>query len=117
LLGISHTDPNIGKLRHVARMLTRLSLTASELHSAEQLLLNLSWQQRDAALQVLALKSLGHFARTNFRLREYAGPFVYDLMRRVRNGRVMREAEITLNTIEYFDEQTHDQWDRLQAHA
>ena len=69
------------------------------------------------ALQVFALKSIRHFARTNFRLREFAGEFVYNLMRHARNGRVMKEAELTLNTIEYFEEQVHEQWDRMQAHA
>lgn len=117
LLGVSPESGDSFLLRHVAHMLPRLKLTGDKLFQAESLLLQLSWQQKDAPLQVIALKSLRHFARTNFRLREYAGPFVYDLMRRTRDGRVVREAERTLDTIEYFEEKVHEQWDRLQANA
>lgn len=117
LLDTKDDDPNFAKLRHVARMLTRLTLTGSEVQNAEQLLLNLAWQKKDAALQVFALKSIRYFAKTNFLLREYAGPFVFELMRHTRNGRVVREAEITLDTIEYFDEKVHEQWARQIAHA
>lgn len=117
MLGMDHDDPNTARLRHVARMLPRLALNPSECFQAEQLLLNLAWQQQDTALQVFALEALRHFAKRNFRLREFAVPFVFDLMRRSRNGRVIREAERTLDTIEYFEEQVHEQWDRVQAHA
>ena len=117
LLGMSHDDPNTARLRHVARMLPRLTLDSSECYQAEKLLLNLAWQQRDTALQVFALESLRHFAKRNFRLREFAGQFVFDLMQRTRNGRVIREAELTLDTIEYFEEKVNEQWERVQAHA
>lgn len=117
LLDTRYDDPNYARQRHVARMLPRLNLNGSEVKNAEQLLLNLSWQQKDAALQIFSLKSIRHFAKTNFRLREFAGPFVYDLMRHARNGRVVREAEITLDTIEYFEEKVHEQWDRQMARA
>jgi hypothetical protein len=117
LLGMNHDDPNSARLRHVARMLPRLTLSSPDNFRTEQLLLNLAWQQRDPALQVFALESLRHFAKTNFHLREFAGPFVFDLMQRTRNGRVIREAELTLDTIEYFEEKVNEQWERVQAHA
>ncbi len=117
LINFSHEDTNAARLRHVARMLPRLDLTQTQRQKAEQLLLNMAWHSRDTALQIFALRSLRHFAKQNFKLREFGGPFVFKLMRRARNGRVVREAEVTLDTIEYFEEKVHEQWDRQMAHA
>jgi hypothetical protein len=103
IIGVSPTDTNIPRLRHTARMLTRLNLSSAERYEVEKLLLNMAWQRGDAALQIFALRAIVQFAETNRHLREYAGPFIYDLLCRTRNACVMREAEKSLNEIEYSE--------------
>lgn len=117
MVSFSGDDPGDGRLRHVAHMLPKFRLDPRQTLQAEQLMLDLFWQERDRPLKAIALRSLRHFARVNFLLREFAEPVVYEVMRISRSGAVVREAERTLDAIEYFQESVGEMLERQAAHA
>lgn len=116
LLGITPDERMNPVLRHIARMLPRFRYTAEQRFRAEKLLLTLSLHH-DPPLRIIALRSMDGFLVTNHRLREYAGPFVFNLLCKSRDPRVVREAERSLDLIETLEYRDEQRWERPAGHA